>query len=89
MEIGLPEYLIADHAQPNPDQLMCQKGCNFLLLLCGIANSGLVGAGLQIPPIKALNHSTQNPFLLTYHVNYFYQKFNELFGLSGMIFDAI
>lgn len=71
MEIGLPEYVIANHAQPDPDQLLCRKGYNFLVLLCGIANSGLVGAGLQIPPIKALNHSTRNPFLLAYPFNYF------------------
>jgi len=56
MEIGLPEYMIADQAQPNPDQLLCRKGCNSLVLLCGIANSGLVGAGLQIPP----SHNAQS-----------------------------
>jgi hypothetical protein len=74
MEIGLPEYMIADQAQPNPDQLLCRKGCNSLVLFCGIANSGLVGAGLQIPPSHSAQSFNSKSFLASFSFQLFLVK---------------
>ena len=50
--IGLSEHIITNHVQSDPDELLCRKGYNFLLLLSGIANSGLVGRKEEKQKVK-------------------------------------
>lgn len=74
MEIGLSEYIISDHAQPDPDPLMSRKVCNSLLLLCGIANSGLVWGGIANPTYQSAQSFNSKPFLANLSFELFLSK---------------
>ena len=64
--IGLSEHIITNHVQSDPDQLLCRKGYNFLLLLSGIANSGLVGRKEEKQKVKSMYGMLEDQFRLTF-----------------------